>query len=159
MKLCHRVDFLSKLASRCLSPASRFSGTIEQYRGESSPGEWFCFAKEAGCPSACGSSESWQFSELSALSLQVRTEQRLRHIEIQVTARRRQSIVHTNGGVRNLFLWSESIFPFWYLVMVLRIKNLIILSRVVTKISSCRVNTTSRRGIKRLGISFGSIFQ
>ena len=32
------------------------------------------------------------------------------------------------------------------------------LSRVVTKISSCRVNTTSRRGIKRLGISFGSIF-
>ena len=31
-------------------------------------------------------------------------------------------------------------------------------NRVVTKISSCRVNTTSRRGIKRLGISFGSIF-
>ena len=31
-------------------------------------------------------------------------------------------------------------------------------TRVVTKISSCRVNTTSRRGIKRLGISFGSIF-
>ena len=31
-------------------------------------------------------------------------------------------------------------------------------SRVVTKISSCRVNTTSRRGIKQLGVSFGSIF-
>ena len=30
--------------------------------------------------------------------------------------------------------------------------------RVVTKISSCRVNTTSRRGIKQLGVSFGSIF-
>ena len=30
--------------------------------------------------------------------------------------------------------------------------------RAVTKISSCRVNTTSRRGIKRLVISFGSIF-
>ena len=30
--------------------------------------------------------------------------------------------------------------------------------RVVTKISSCWVNTTSRRGIKWLGISFGSIF-
>ena len=30
--------------------------------------------------------------------------------------------------------------------------------RVVTKISSCWVNTTSRQGIKRLGISFGSIF-
>ena len=30
--------------------------------------------------------------------------------------------------------------------------------RVVTKISSCRLNTASRRGIKRLGISFGSIF-
>ena len=30
--------------------------------------------------------------------------------------------------------------------------------RVVTKISSCQVNTTSRRGIKWLGVSFGSIF-
>ena len=30
--------------------------------------------------------------------------------------------------------------------------------RVVTKISSCRVNTTSRRGIKYIAISFGSIF-
>ena len=30
--------------------------------------------------------------------------------------------------------------------------------RVVIKVSSCRVNTTSRREIKRLGISFGSIF-
>ena len=30
--------------------------------------------------------------------------------------------------------------------------------RVVTKMSSCWVNTTSRRGIKWLGISFGSIF-
>ena len=30
--------------------------------------------------------------------------------------------------------------------------------RAVTKISSCQVNTTSRRGIKQLGISFGSIF-
>ena len=28
----------------------------------------------------------------------------------------------------------------------------------ITKISSSRVNTTSRRGIKQLGISFGSIF-
>ena len=32
------------------------------------------------------------------------------------------------------------------------------LIRVVTNISSCRVNTTSRRGIKQLGISLGSIF-
>ena len=32
------------------------------------------------------------------------------------------------------------------------------ITRVVTKISSCRVNTTSWRGIKRLAISFGSIF-
>ena len=31
-------------------------------------------------------------------------------------------------------------------------------TRVVTKISSCQVNTTSRQGIKQLGISFGSIF-
>ena len=30
--------------------------------------------------------------------------------------------------------------------------------RAVTKISSCRVNTTSKRGFKQLGISFGSIF-
>ena len=33
-----------------------------------------------------------------------------------------------------------------------------LVSRVVTKISSFRVNTTSRRRIKRLGISCGSIF-
>ena len=32
------------------------------------------------------------------------------------------------------------------------------LIRVVTKISSCRVNTTSRRRIKQLGISLGAIF-
>ena len=32
------------------------------------------------------------------------------------------------------------------------------LIRAVTKISSCRVNTRSRREIKQLGISFGSIF-
>ena len=32
------------------------------------------------------------------------------------------------------------------------------LSRVVTKISSCLVNTTSWRGINQLGISYGSIF-
>ena len=30
--------------------------------------------------------------------------------------------------------------------------------RVVTKISSCQVNTTSRWGKKQLGVSFGSIF-
>ena len=30
--------------------------------------------------------------------------------------------------------------------------------RVVTRISSCRVNTTKRRGIKQLVVSFGSIF-
>ena len=30
--------------------------------------------------------------------------------------------------------------------------------RAVAKISSCRVNTTSRQGIKQQGISFGSIF-
>ena len=33
-----------------------------------------------------------------------------------------------------------------------------IFSRDVTKISSCQVKTTSRRGIKQLRISFGSIF-
>ena len=69
MKLCDRVDFLSKLASRYLFPASRLSGNIAQYRVESSPGEWFCLATEAGCPSACESSESEQSSELPVLSL------------------------------------------------------------------------------------------
>ena len=42
--------------------------------------------------------------------------------------------------------------PIWNCASLLLSSN-----RVVTKISSCRVNTTSRRGIKRLGISFGSI--
>ena len=32
------------------------------------------------------------------------------------------------------------------------------MARVVTKISSCWVNTTSRQGIKQLGVSFGSVF-
>ena len=31
-------------------------------------------------------------------------------------------------------------------------------ARAVTKISSCWINATSRRGIKQLEISFGSIF-
>ena len=31
-------------------------------------------------------------------------------------------------------------------------------ARFVTKISNCRVNTSSRGEIKQLGISFGSIF-
>ena len=31
-------------------------------------------------------------------------------------------------------------------------------TRAVTKVSSCRVNTTSRQGIKKQGISFASIF-
>ena len=34
----------------------------------------------------------------------------------------------------------------------------LILCRAVTEISSSWINTTSRRGIKQLGISFGSIF-
>ena len=41
---------------------------------------------------------------------------------------------------------------------IVRQKSLILSTRVVTKISSCRVNTTSRRGIKQLWISFGYIF-
>ena len=49
----------------------------------------------------------------------------------------------------------------WFQITILNLrcksKGLIDI-RVVTKISSCRVNTTSRRGIKRLGSSFGSIF-
>ena len=32
------------------------------------------------------------------------------------------------------------------------------LMKIVTKISSCRVNTTSWRGIKQLRVSFGFIF-
>ena len=36
--------------------------------------------------------------------------------------------------------------------------QLLLLSRVVTKISNCSVNTTSRWEIKQLGISLGSIF-
>ena len=42
---------------------------------------------------------------------------------------------------------------FFYVIIMLVTQH-----RVVTKISSCRVNTTSRQGIKQLGISFGSIF-
>ena len=37
-------------------------------------------------------------------------------------------------------------------------KQMCAVSRDVTKISSCQVNTTSRRGIKQLGISFSAMF-
>ena len=36
--------------------------------------------------------------------------------------------------------------------------KIVVISRAVTKISSCWVRTTSRQGIKQLGISFASIF-
>ena len=38
------------------------------------------------------------------------------------------------------------------------IEDLIMVYRAVVKISSCWVNTTSRRGIKHLGVSVGSNF-
>ena len=63
---------------------------------------------------------------------------------------------------------TNCVFYFWILPVALTdevtrtlkkwARSVIGKHRVVTKISSCRVNTTSRRGIKRLGISFGSIF-
>ena len=40
---------------------------------------------------------------------------------------------------------------------IIKIKNVLI-NRAVTKISSCWVRTTSRQGIKQLGISLASIF-
>ena len=42
-------------------------------------------------------------------------------------------------------------------IYIIKIKNVAI-SRAVTKISSCWIRTTSRQGIKQLGISSGSIF-
>ena len=47
--------------------------------------------------------------------------------------------------LRKFLFW----FQYWHLLSF---------CRAVTEISSCRVNTTSRRGIKQLGISFGHIF-
>ena len=42
---------------------------------------------------------------------------------------------------------------------IIKIKNVVInVNRAVTKISSCWVRTTSRRGIKQLEFSFASIF-
>ena len=43
-------------------------------------------------------------------------------------------------------------------LIVLRRGVFSVFIRAVTKVSSCGVNTSSRRGIKQLGISFGSIF-
>ena len=57
-----------------------------------------------------------------------------------------------HGPWSPFFLWSFELF-----LRNLSVK-LIIYFRAVTKISSCQVNTTSRRGIKQPGISFGSIF-
>ena len=44
------------------------------------------------------------------------------------------------------------------LILVKVLAKDVIIYRVVTKISSCQVNTTRRWGIKQLGISFDSIF-
>ena len=43
-------------------------------------------------------------------------------------------------------------------MIILYDKDIVYRFRVVTKISSCLVNTTTRRGVKRLAISFGSNF-
>ena len=45
-----------------------------------------------------------------------------------------------------------------YSIVLISLLKFLLKDRVVTKISSSRVKTTSRRGIKQLGISFGSIF-
>ena len=48
-----------------------------------------------------------------------------------------------------------------FVLLLLHFNNniqLLLLSRAVTKISNYWVNTTSRWGIRQLGISFGSIF-
>ena len=48
---------------------------------------------------------------------------------------------------------------FWYTKRFLSDSNIIItLFRVVTKMSSGQINTTRRRGINQLGVSFGSTF-
>ena len=44
------------------------------------------------------------------------------------------------------------------LILVKLLAKDVINYRVVTKISSCQVNTTRKWGIKQLGISFDSIF-
>ena len=44
------------------------------------------------------------------------------------------------------------------LILVKLLAKDVIIYRVVTKISSCQVNTTRKWGIKQLGISFDSIF-
>ena len=51
-----------------------------------------------------------------------------------------------------------ALLPFYQISLKTSELNTTHNTRVVTKISSCRVNTTSRQGIKRLRISFGSIF-
>ena len=48
---------------------------------------------------------------------------------------------------------------FWCFKLVLFLAEFVnFMTTVVTKVSSCWVNTTGRQGIKQLGISFGSIF-
>ena len=62
------------------------------------------------------------------------------------------------GGVLAVLKIKNGYRQCCFVFYLLKILKSLIFYRVVTKISSCRVNTTSRRGIKRLGISFGSIF-
>ena len=60
------------------------------------------------------------------------------------------------GGVRlEKTIKGERLCSFCNYTLIIR---LLLLSWVVTKISNYWANTTSRWGIKQLGISFGSIF-
>ena len=64
----------------------------------------------------------------------------------------------TSLGIGTCTLYSEYVKLNEMLTCIMGTWALLRVKRVLTKISSCRVNTTSRWGIKQLGVSFCSVF-
>ena len=63
-------------------------------------------------------------------------------------------ICNSDSIFLSIKICSSGMFPHWGRLNA----NFSIPIRAATKISSCRIHTTSRHGIKQLRISFGSIF-
>ena len=86
------------------------------------------------------------------------TEREIRHFHVVAVQQRQRNVQKRVMRVQSCCFANLNLLLFSRSCCRRRRRCLSSLFRVVTKILSCRVNTTSRRGIKWLGICFGSIF-
>ena len=84
----------------------------------------------------------------------------LKLIDYRMVFRNKMSFFFFHDLLHPVIAWKYNSLPFHcfrFFWLIVKFPDFS-LSRIVTKISSCRVNTKCRRRIKQLGISFGSIF-